>query len=172
MSSHSRSFSPDGAGSHPAVVWSIFLVWTIVGCAGNQTPLASTSQNSNNVNNPPPQSKKVISADKAAKVALSAPTMRRSDLLGVLQRGPHAFLKELDVRPLLRSGRFVGWKIMAYRRSSALKQGDVVTRVNAQSVERPDEFFAVWRSLGKAEHLTVDVLREGKKLTLRYEITD
>lgn len=98
--------------------------------------------------------------------------MRRAELLGVLERGPHAFLKELDVRPMLQSGRFIGWRVLAYRRSNVLKQGDVVTRVNEQPVQRPDEFFAVWRSLAKAEYLRVEVLRGGKSLTLHYAITD
>ena len=54
----------------------------------------------------------------------------------------------------------------------ALTTGDVVTRVNGQSVERPEQAFQVWDSLRVASALVVEFEREGETHTMRYEIVD
>ena len=53
-----------------------------------------------------------------------------------------------------------------------LRPGDVITRVNGQAIEHPEEADAALRSLEKAPSLKVDYEREGKPRTLELPIVD
>ena len=52
------------------------------------------------------------------------------------------------------------------------KEGDVVTRINGQSVKTPDDAIKVWQELRVASELRIDYERNGAPATLRYLITN
>jgi hypothetical protein len=51
-----------------------------------------------------------------------------------------------------------------------LHPGDVVTRVNAMSLETPSDFFSAWTTLSVASELKVSYLREGEPRELSFKI--
>ena len=150
----------------------------LLGCATaappavDETPLLPT----------PPPSPVLTSRSRAhaPPPLLAAPSkpgvIRRSDLLRVLDRGPHAFLAAVDPDPLVAGGQFQGWVLHGFRdprlASPALQPGDVVSRVNGKPGERPEQFMDVWNEMRTAKALELAVTRDGRPVTVRYPIED
>jgi type II secretory pathway component PulC len=109
-------------------------------------------------------------------VIVQAGAIPRDSLVKVLDRGIARFLQQVDTRPLVAQGRFVGWKLLAFfpghelLGDGAVKAGDTVLRVNGRSIERPESFKTVWDSLYTARELRVLLLRQGRVYELRYAI--
>lgn len=99
-------------------------------------------------------------------------------MVGVLSGGLGAFLARLEVQPLVNAGKFRGWRIVKFRSGDPLWQntelapGDVVTRINGASVERPEQAFAVFQDLAVAPQLRVEYERAGTRRDLVYAIDD
>lgn len=102
----------------------------------------------------------------------------RPALFAVLQEGVGHFLRRVEVEPHLAGGRFVGWRVMriferdSELRSNVIKAGDVILRINGQSIERPEQFKNVWDSLSTSGELVLLVRRGGKDSTVRYRIVE
>lgn len=110
---------------------------------------------------------------------LDAGDIPRPMLLAVLSGGVGRFLQNVQLEPQLDRGRFVGWRVVAlFERTPELKQrsvlraGDTVSRVNGQSIERPEQFKNVWDSLATESQLVLSVTRGGKQSQVRYRIVD
>lgn len=105
-------------------------------------------------------------------------TITRAELLPVLEGGLGRFLGGVGTEPEVEAGRFVGWRITRFFPEDprftgiALHTGDVVTRVNAQPIERPEQAFRVWDGLRVASELVVDFTHEGQPQQMRYAIED
>jgi general secretion pathway protein C len=120
------------------------------------------------------------SAATAAGTATAAPTkttsLHRSQVKRTIANGLGYFLQDVTVEdyPVMTAGKFHGFKIKAISGDWGvdLQPGDVVTRVNGMSIERPEDADAALRSLEKAKALRVDFDREGKPRTLELPITD
>jgi S1-C subfamily serine protease len=76
------------------------------------------------------------------------------------------------VKATFRRGRFFGWRVLAYSGPGPVQPGDIVVRVNRHSVERPNQFMKVWEQLPDQPELVVEMVRGGRRLTLRYPIVD
>jgi type II secretory pathway component PulC len=78
--------------------------------------------------------------------------------------------------PVFLAGKFHGFRIGALKgkdwQGVDLKAGDVVTRVNGFTVERPENAFEAFQSLEVASELRVDFERDGEPRSLRYAIVD
>ncbi len=104
----------------------------------------------------------------------------RPQLLGVLSAGVGRFLQHVRAEATLDHGRFVGWRLVklfdadlqSAPPDAVLRPGDVVTRVNGQSIERPEQFKNVWDSLATASELVLNIERDGAKSELRYRIVE
>jgi len=101
----------------------------------------------------------------------------RSSVRKVLKSGLGAFLQNVVVDgPVFLSGKFHGFRIGALKgkdwQGVDLKAGDVVTRVNGFTVERPENAFEAFQSLEVASELRVDFERDGEPRSLRYAIVD
>ena len=100
----------------------------------------------------------------------------RAALQAELARGVGRFLQQVRAEPVVSRGRFMGWRLAtlfpnrADVKVQALKTGDVVLRVNGQSIERPEEFVSLWNSLATADQLVLDVQRGTETTTVRYTI--
>ncbi len=104
-------------------------------------------------------------------------TLTRAVLSEAVRGGFGAFLSAVTVSPVLRSGRFVGFRLdeaRHLRRWNAaglpLRAGDVVTRVNGRSIERPGDALAVFQGLMAATEIRVEVLRDGAPQELRLAV--
>ena len=102
----------------------------------------------------------------------------REELLLILEGGLGRFLGGVGTEAEVQSGRFVGWRITRLYPEDPrfsdipLKPGDVVTRVNAQPIERPEQAFHVWDGLRVASELVVDYQHGGDARQMRYAIVD
>jgi S1-C subfamily serine protease len=101
--------------------------------------------------------------------------LKRSVVSKAVDGGLGRWLGNVDVDPARQDGRFRGWII---RRlvdpcfaEVDLRPGDVVTRINGRSVERPGDANDVFVGLRTAPALVVDYTRGGapQKLTLPIE---
>jgi hypothetical protein len=99
----------------------------------------------------------------------------RPVLLAVLARGVGRFLQHVELEPSLERGRFVGWRLLrvfdaAQTGPAGLRPGDLVLRVNGQSIERPEQFKNVWDSLATESLLILQVERGGQRSEIRHKI--
>jgi hypothetical protein len=107
-----------------------------------------------------------------------AHALKRSALLRVLDAGLGTWLGAVEVEPKIVRGRFEGWLLRSLHAGEAcwadvdLRPGDVVSRVNHRSVEKPEQAHAVWSALRHAREISVDFVRGAKGHTLRFAIID
>lgn len=104
-------------------------------------------------------------------------SIKRSDVHVAVKSGVGALLQRVIVdteKPVFRQGKFLGFRITQMPRdwSVDLKSGDVVTRVNGFSVERPETAYEALQSLEVASELRVDYERNGEPRSIRYSIVD
>ncbi|MEM7605205.1 MAG: hypothetical protein AAF411_07595 [Myxococcota bacterium] len=104
--------------------------------------------------------------------------IERSTLSYVVDRGLANFLRGVRVQPHLNGDEFVGHRIVSMYpddpRFTALpiQPGDTVTRVNGQSIERPEQAYEVWSGLRVSSELVIDYLSGGQAHQLRFAIVD
>ena len=103
-------------------------------------------------------------------------SLHRSEVKQTIAKGLGYFLQNVTVDdyPVMRNNKFYGFKVKAISAELGvdIQPGDVVTRVNGQPIEHPEEADAVLRSLDKAKSLRVDFERDGKPRTLELPITE
>jgi hypothetical protein len=94
----------------------------------------------------------------------------------VIARGPSWFIHRVAVRPAMVNGRYTGFQLLSLfandpeLETRAIRPGDIIQRVNDQPIGRPEEFMAVWNSLAGADHLAVQLVRDGRVLRVTWLI--
>ncbi|WP_428264898.1 hypothetical protein [Haliangium sp.] len=102
----------------------------------------------------------------------------RPQLDAVLDRGPGAFLRCVELTPHFRARRFAGWQIVRFIDNDPdltgvdLQPGDVVTAVNGHLIVRPRNLHALWLELRAASHIVVSAERDGEPFELRFDVVD
>jgi hypothetical protein len=150
---------------------------TAEGSARTTTPNAPPSEPAQDAPPPEPEPEP---APPGTVQSVQAGGIPRAALLTVLSGGVGRFLQQVRAEAKVESGRFVGWRIVKLfgedlsspPSSAALRPGDVVLRVNGQSIERPEQFKNVWDSLATASEIVLQSEREGAPRELRYRIVD
>jgi hypothetical protein len=112
------------------------------------------------------------------------PPLRRTGSIGreeldvVLDAGPGAFLRGLQVDPELVERRLRGWRVRRFYPDDPrfeavdLLPGDLVLTVNGHLIVRPEHLQKVWDGLRDAHTLVVQVERAGSVFELEYTIVD
>lgn len=105
--------------------------------------------------------------------------LRRTAVDAFLAEGPHAVLGAAALVPARNaSGSVLGFRIEAitsdgaFLTAAGLQTGDVVTKVNGQSIVLPDQFMSAWEAMDDADRLRVEVLRDGDELVLEWPIAE
>jgi hypothetical protein len=107
---------------------------------------------------------------------LRSGTIERARLIAVLDSGPGAFLRQLEVTARMDGQRFVGWQLVQLiDRTGPLNDvdvvpGDVLLAVNGKPLSRPDQLQAVWDSLRTANTIDAELWRGNAKLTLSFAV--
>jgi hypothetical protein len=102
----------------------------------------------------------------------------REQLDAVLDAGPGAFLRGIQVDAEVVDRRLRGWRIRRFWPGDArfaqvdLLPGDLVLSVNGHLIVRPEHLQSVWDGLRDAHRLTVEVDRQGAIYQLDYTIVD
>lgn len=86
-----------------------------------------------------------------------------------------AILTQARALPYQEQGKTVGFRISEITRGSiyekiGLQNGDVIQRVNAQDVDDPGKFFQLYQGLRNERSISIDLLRNGQRQTLNYDI--
>src|SRR6185312_4517322 len=108
----------------------------------------------------------VRGGDLAAEV--QAGTIARAALQAELARGVGRFLQNVKVEAVRSHGHFVGWRVLALfpKRPEVhvqgLQKGDVVRRINGDSVERPEDLMTVFEGLQRASELVIEIEQIGR----------
>lgn len=108
---------------------------------------------------------------------VEAGVIARGTLNDVLNAGIPRFLQRVRVEAHSDGGRFVGWRLIALFddaqvATGPIRTGDTVLGVNGRTIERPEQFLAVWETLASATQLTFQMLRAGQAYEVRYAIED
>jgi type II secretory pathway component PulC len=103
-------------------------------------------------------------------------TIARAKLLAVLDGGPGAFLRQVEVAPRMDGERFVGWQLVQLVDHASplvavdVVPGDVLLAVNGKPLSRPDQLQTIWDSLRTANTLTAQLWRGNAKFELQFAI--
>jgi hypothetical protein len=124
---------------------------------------------------PPDKSTAPPSAAAAAPAVPALPPgqLARGQVENVLVQGPPWLLRRVPIEEVIRAGAFIGWKVLALPDSWSnieIKPGDVITKVNGATLERPDDLFEVWKGLVTAKEIRIDYEREGAPRQLVLQI--
>jgi general secretion pathway protein C len=84
-------------------------------------------------------------------------------------------LTQARALPYMEAGKTVGFRISEIVAGSiyekiGIKNGDVIQKVNAQDVDDPGKFFQLYQGLKEEKNITIDLMRNGQRQTLSYEI--
>jgi hypothetical protein len=99
-------------------------------------------------------------------------TVERADLDRILDAGPASFLARIEIQPHLDiRQRFRGWEVVSYGHGGIdLRPGDVITSVNKNSLERPQQLEKLWSQLRSADAIEVRGERSGQSFVMRFEV--
>ena len=103
--------------------------------------------------------------------------IHRAALDEVLDAGLGRFLGRIEVSPVMEGSTFVAYELTTLRDEALfegvdLQPGDRLVSINGQTIERPDDAFAVWSGLRVASELAVVVSRAGETRELRFAIVE
>lgn len=84
-------------------------------------------------------------------------------------------LTQARALPYVEAGKTVGFRISEIVPGSiyekiGLLNGDVVQRVNSQEVDDPGKFFQLYQGLKDERRISVDLLRNGQRQSLNYDV--
>ncbi len=104
--------------------------------------------------------------------------LTRRVLTDAATRGLGHLLSEVDVTPVVVSGRFVGFRLLGalnlrrWRRAGAdLMPGDVIVRINGMDIDRPERATACLAAVRDATELRVELLRHGEPRTVTVPVS-
>ncbi|HEX2690021.1 MAG TPA: hypothetical protein VHN14_25570 [Kofleriaceae bacterium] len=103
-------------------------------------------------------------------------TIARDRLVAVLDAGPAAFLRQVEVVPHMAGDRFIGWQLVQLIDHGGplhdidLVPGDVLLAINGKPLSRPEELQRVWDGLRTANEVTAQMWRGDGKLELHFTI--
>jgi type II secretion system protein C len=150
------------------------LATTLVACGGSRSPASAPATEPVAPAAGVPRSNAFAVADRDRDH-----TLTRAAVRAVVAQGLGAFLQlvELDGRPVMAGGKFLGFRIAALRdpsfwRGVDLRPGDVVLSVNGSPIERPEQAQTVFDSLPGANELRVVYDRDGQRGEVVYAIVD
>jgi len=95
----------------------------------------------------------------------------RKQVVETVEAGLGAFLQRVQVEPVFKDERFVGFQVVSIHPPDAwteygLLAGDVVTHVNARSIEQETEAFEVFQELRSASEIRVRLQRADEQREL------
>jgi len=148
-------------------------------CACSSTAHTQHGQSSTNAQGgavPPDATKDAVQSTPLPQLTTVLPDGRtallRPALKELQRRGSQRFIQGVRVRPAFHRQKFYGWTIMAYEGPGELLQGDIILRINQQSIERPEQFIAVWNGMAQQPSLMIEMVRKRRKLRLSFPIVD
>ena len=85
------------------------------------------------------------------------------------------FMTQVRLIPFFEGNKSAGYRIAAIRPGTTFEQlgfqgGDVLQQVNGLDVSSPEKLYTIFQNLKDEKKVSVNILRQGQKNTLTYEI--
>jgi type II secretion system protein C len=85
------------------------------------------------------------------------------------------YMTQVRLIPFFEGNKSAGYRIAAIRPGTTFEQlgfqgGDVLQQVNGLDVSSPEKLYTIFQNLKDEKKVTVNILRQGQKNTLTYEI--
>jgi len=117
------------------------------------------------------------SSPPSETVAAPVTDLARPKVSATVDAGFGRFLQGIEVQASVIEGKFLGFRIVRFVHPEdwqgvGLIPGDVVTRVNEQPIERPEQAYAVFASLKTATSVDVAYTRDGHPMRLSLPILE
>jgi general secretion pathway protein C len=85
------------------------------------------------------------------------------------------FMTHIRLVPYFESNQSAGYRIASIRPGTAFEKlgfqgGDVLQQVNGVNLSSPEKMYTIFQNLKDEKQVTVDIIRQGQKSTLKYEI--
>jgi general secretion pathway protein C len=95
--------------------------------------------------------------------------------VGQLSTNINQYMTNVRLIPYFEGNRSAGYRVAAVRPGSAFEQlgfkgGDVIQQVNNVELSTPDKVYTIFQNLKDEKRVTVNILRQGQKNTITYEI--
>jgi general secretion pathway protein C len=105
-------------------------------------------------------------AEEVQSAQLQPQPLSRSDYRDALISDPESVAGMVTVEPVMENGEFKGYRLSpgkdpGFFSQFGLEANDVVTAVNGIKIDSPIKGGVVLRTLGTADQVTVDVIRDG-----------
>ena len=95
--------------------------------------------------------------------------------VGQLTGNINQFMTNVRLIPYFEGNKSAGYRVAAIRPGSAFEQlgfrgGDVIQQVNDVELSTPDKVYTIFQNLKDQKRVTVNILRQGQKSSIMYEI--
>lgn len=95
--------------------------------------------------------------------------------VGQLTGNINQYMTNVRLIPYFEGNRSAGYRIASIRPGSAFEQlgfrgGDVIQQVNNVDLSTPDKVYTIFQNLKDEKRVTVNILRQGQKSSIMYEI--
>jgi general secretion pathway protein C len=112
-----------------------------------------------------------IHVNKIGENAFSLDEATVTELTGNINQ----FMTQVRIIPYFEANESAGYRLAAMRPGSAFAQlgfqgGDIIQRINDVELTSPEKMYTIFQNLKDEKRVTVDILRQGQKNTLTYEI--
>ncbi len=109
-------------------------------------------------------------APSSAAASATPGRLARAEVDVILtEKGPPWLFQRVVPEEVFVDGKFAGWRILSMPKEwegLEIKPGDVITRVNGLSLERPEDLWKAWTSVLVTSELKIGYQRGGKTLEL------
>ncbi len=119
----------------------------------------------------PPRGRATINVNKIGENSFSLDENTVTQLTSNINQ----FMTQVRIIPYFEGNKSAGYRLAAMRPGSAFAQlgfrgGDIIQRVNDVELTSPEKMYTIFQNLKDEKRVTVDILRQGRKSTLTYEI--
>ncbi len=119
----------------------------------------------------PPREKTTINVNQIGENSFSLDESTVTELTGNINQ----FMTQVRIIPYFEGNESAGYRLAAMRPGSAFAQlgfrgGDIIQRVNDVELTSPEKMYTIFQNLKDEKRVSVDILRQGQKSTLTYEI--
>jgi general secretion pathway protein C len=120
---------------------------------------------------PPPAAQGEIRVTKLAENAYSLDDTTVAQITGNINQ----LMTNVRLIPYFEGNKSAGYRVAAIRPGSAFEQlgfrgGDVIQQVNNVDLSTPDKIYTIFQNLKDEKKVTVNILRQGQKSSISYEI--
>ncbi len=111
---------------------------------------------------------------RVTKLAENSYSLDESSV-GQLTGNINQYMTQVRLIPYFEGNKSSGYRLAALRPGSAFEQlgfrgGDIIQQVNNVDLSSPEKMYTIFQNLKDEKHVTVNIVRQGQKSTITYEI--